>query len=73
MFCISKFAMPIRRQAHQQVCAFTPMHSLPSYKEGVAAKHGALVHIAALRQGRAQGADEVQGFVAGWAGGHGFE
>ena len=59
-----KFAMAIRRQAHQQLFALTPMHSLPSSMKAVAAEHGALVHIAALRQGRAQGADECTGFVA---------
>ena len=65
--------MAIWRQAHQQLFALHAHAQLAVYKEAVAAKHGALVHIAALRQGRAQGTDEVQGFVAEWAGGHGFE
>ena len=64
--------MSCGRQAHQQFVALDAHAQLAVHKKAVAAKQGAFLHIAALRQRGAHGVDQVQGFVAEGAGGHGL-
>ncbi|MOA61800.1 hypothetical protein D3C78_1870300 [compost metagenome] len=64
--------MAVRWQAHQQLFTFDANAQLAVHKEAVAAEHGSFFHVAAVRERRADGVDQVQGFVGEGAGGHGF-
>ncbi|MNY69803.1 hypothetical protein D3C86_2078000 [compost metagenome] len=63
--------MAVGWQAHQQFFAFDANAQFSVHKEAVAAEHGSLFHVAAVRERRAHGVDQVQGFVGEGAGGHG--